>query len=67
MMEVMNRGSANRSVAATRMNATSSRSHSIFLVTVSQKNTKTDAQKVGKLFCCDLAGSEKVEKTEAAG
>jgi kinesin family protein 5 len=35
MMEVMNAGSANRSVASTRMNATSSRSHSIFLVTVS--------------------------------
>lgn len=34
MMQVMNAGSANRSVAATRMNATSSRSHSIFLVMV---------------------------------
>jgi kinesin family member 5 len=22
---------------------------------------------MGKLYCCDLAGSEKVEKTEAAG
>lgn len=67
MMEVMNRGSLNRSVAATRMNATSSRSHSIFIVAVAQKNTKTDASKLGKLYCCDLAGSEKVEKTEAAG
>jgi kinesin family member 5 len=67
MMEVMNAGSANRSVAATRMNATSSRSHSIFLVHVTQKNTKTDMTKQGKLFCCDLAGSEKVEKTEAKG
>ena len=49
------------------MNATSSRSHSIFLVTVQQKNTKTDATKLGKLFCCDLAGSEKIAKTEAEG
>ena len=49
------------------MNATSSRSHSVFLVHVSQKNTKTDTQKQGKLYCCDLAGSEKVEKTEAKG
>ena len=32
MMDVMNAGSQNRSVAATRMNATSSRSHSIFLI-----------------------------------
>ncbi len=45
MMMVMNKGSSNRSVAATRMNATSSRSHSIFIVTVSQKNSKTDTQK----------------------
>jgi len=49
------------------MNATSSRSHSIFLVHVEQKNTKTDTSKTGKLFCCDLAGSEKTEKTEATG
>lgn len=34
MMKVMEAGSTNRSVAATRMNATSSRSHSIFLVIV---------------------------------
>jgi len=67
MMKVMNAGSQNRSVAATRMNATSSRSHSMFVITVSQKNTKTDTSKIGKLYCCDLAGSEKVEKTEAAG
>jgi len=67
MMGVMTSGSMNRSVAATRMNATSSRSHSIFVVTVHQKNTKTDTTKLGKLYCCDLAGSEKVEKTEAAG
>ena len=67
MMAVMNAGSANRSVAATRMNATSSRSHSIFLVQVLQKNTKNDTQKQGKLYCCDLAGSEKIEKTEAKG
>ena len=67
MMQVMNAGSCNRSVAATRMNAVSSRSHSIFLVTVQQKNTKTDTSKQGKLFCCDLAGSEKTEKTEVTG
>lgn len=67
MQDVMLAGSRNRSVAATRMNATSSRSHSIFLVVVAQKNRKTDAEKQGKLFCCDLAGSEKTEKTEATG
>ena len=49
------------------MNATSSRSHSIFRVTVMQKNTKTDTSKIGKMYCCDLAGSEKIGKTEAQG
>ena len=63
----MNAGGQNRAVASTRMNAVSSRSHSIFLVTVHQKNAKTDATKLGKLFCCDLAGSEKIAKTEAEG
>jgi kinesin family protein 5 len=34
MFEVMRAGSQNRSVAATRMNDKSSRSHSIFILTV---------------------------------
>lgn len=67
MFDVMRAGQVNRSVASTRMNATSSRSHSIFLVTVMQKNTSTDTTKMGKMYCCDLAGSEKIEKTEAKG
>ena len=49
------------------MNAVSSRSHSIFQVVVVQKNTETDKVTMGKLYCCDLAGSEKTEKTEATG
>ena len=67
MYTVMRSGQQNRSVAATRMNAVSSRSHSIFQVTVLQKNTEIDTSKMGKLYCCDLAGSEKTEKTEATG
>lgn len=63
MFEVMRAGSKNRSIAATRMNERSSRSHSIFITTIYQKNTKTDAAKIGKLYLCDLAGSEKVGKT----
>ena len=67
MRGVMEAGSKNRSVAATRMNAKSSRSHSLFIITIFQKNTETDSSKMGKLFFCDLAGSEKVGKTEASG
>ena len=65
MMEVMNQGSQNRSVAATRMNDRSSRSHSLFLLKVFQNNSTTDESKSGKLFFVDLAGSEKISKTNA--
>ena len=49
------------------MNAESSRSHSIFLITINQKNTETVTQKTGNLYLVDLAGSEKVGKTGASG
>lgn len=49
------------------MNAESSRSHSIFVVTVTQKNIETGSAKSGQLFLVDLAGSEKVGKTGASG
>eukprot|EP00918_Siedleckia_nematoides_P037743 GHVU01081842.1.p1 GENE.GHVU01081842.1~~GHVU01081842.1.p1 ORF type:complete len:625 (+),score=148.66 GHVU01081842.1:1602-3476(+) len=60
-------GHANRSVAATQMNATSSRSHLLFQVVITQRNTFDLSQKVGKLYLVDLAGSEKLSKTGASG
>lgn len=51
----------------TDMNAESSRSHSIFVVTISQRNTETGTLKTGNLYLVDLAGSEKVGKTGASG
>jgi kinesin family protein 5 len=65
--EVLRRGGSARAVAATNMNAESSRSHSIFVVTISQKNVETGSQKSGQLFLVDLAGSEKIGKTGASG
>ena len=49
------------------MNAESSRSHSIFILTVTMNNTADMSCKVGKLFLVDLAGSEKISKTGAEG
>lgn len=49
------------------MNAESSRSHSIVVITITQKNEDTGATKSGKLYLVDLAGSEKVGKTGASG
>lgn len=65
--EVMRRGGAARATAATNMNQESSRSHSIFVVTITQKNVETGSAKSGQLFLVDLAGSEKVGKTGATG
>ncbi|EIN07543.1 kinesin [Punctularia strigosozonata HHB-11173 SS5] len=65
--EIMRQGGQARIVSATNMNAESSRSHSIFLITIIQRNTETGAQKTGNLYLVDLAGSEKVGKTGASG
>lgn len=65
--EVMRRGDMARATAATNMNQESSRSHSIFVITVAQKNVETGSAKSGQLFLVDLAGSEKVGKTGASG
>jgi len=46
--------------ASTNMNLESSRSHSIFVVTINQKDINTGSQKSGMLYLVDLAGSEKV-------
>ena len=67
LLEVMERGSKNRAVSATNMNAGSSRSHSVFTVTVSQKHLETGSAKQSKMVLVDLAGSEKVGKTGATG
>ena len=65
--EVMRRGGSSRATAATNMNQESSRSHSIFVITITQKNVETGSAKSGQLFLVDLAGSEKVGKTGASG
>ncbi|OTB16010.1 hypothetical protein K445DRAFT_300801 [Daldinia sp. EC12] len=67
VFEVMKRGGNARAVSATNMNQESSRSHSIFVITISQKNLETGSMKSGQLFLVDLAGSEKVGKTGASG
>ncbi|KAK9760112.1 hypothetical protein K7432_016191, partial [Basidiobolus ranarum] len=65
--EVMNRGGSSRMVSSTSMNAESSRSHSIFIIVINQKNLLDGSLKSGKLYLVDLAGSEKVGKTGASG
>lgn len=54
-------GKGNRATGETNMNRDSSRSHSLFMITVESCETSSDAQhiKVGKLNLVDLAGSER--------
>lgn len=67
VFELMKIGSANRAISATNMNEGSSRSHSIFILTIHQNNLHDLSAKTGKLYLVDLAGSEKISKTGAAG
>ena len=67
LMEV---GNKNRSVGETLMNATSSRSHSIFSITIESSEVGPDGEEhyvSGKLNLVDLAGSERQSKTGATG
>merc|ERR1712137_1065258 len=65
--DLIRQGETSRSVASTKMNARSSRSHSLFIITVEQKNLADGSTKEGRLNLADLAGSEKVGKTGATG
>ena len=65
--DVLKKGQETRAVASTLMNETSSRSHTIFIMNINQKNLETGVVKTGKLYLVDLAGSEKVAKTGATG
>ncbi|XP_052780673.1 uncharacterized protein LOC128217530 isoform X3 [Mya arenaria] len=64
---VMGLGDKNRSVASTKMNSTSSRSHLVLMLAVEGKDKVTGAITRGTLVLCDLAGSERISKTEAEG
>ena len=68
---LMNEGNQSRTVAATRMNETSSRSHAVFTLILTQKRhdeeTSMDAGKVSRISLVDLAGSERAASTGATG
>ena len=69
---LLHRGHTNRSVAETKMNSKSSRSHAVFIIEIKKQETNPDhihygIDKISKLLMVDLAGSEKVKKTEAKG
>ncbi|VEN53899.1 unnamed protein product [Callosobruchus maculatus] len=66
---LLNLGSKNRMIGATLMNQNSSRSHSIFTISIEQisKVNNNECIMKGKLNLVDLAGSERQTKTGATG
>ncbi|XP_074839096.1 kinesin-like protein KIF1C [Carettochelys insculpta] len=69
--DLMDCGNKARTVAATNMNETSSRSHAVFTIVFSQRRhdelTDLDTEKVSKISLVDLAGSERADSSGAKG
>ncbi|XP_067220112.1 kinesin-like protein KIF1A isoform X1 [Chanodichthys erythropterus] len=71
IQDLMDSGNKARTVAATNMNETSSRSHAVFNIIFTQKRhdgeTENTSEKVSKISLVDLAGSERADSTGAKG
>ena len=62
------RGEMNRATESTKMNDVSSRSHLILSLTVQSRHKHLkQLSSVGKLYLIDLAGSERLSRTQATG
>ncbi|CRG83416.1 Kinesin-like protein klpA [Talaromyces islandicus] len=64
---ILKRAAANRSVAATKANERSSRSHSVFILRLIGQNSVTGERSEGTLNLVDLAGSERLSHSGATG
>lgn len=64
---LLDRGSSQRKTAETLLNKQSSRSHSVFIITVHMRelNDGEEVIKTGKLYLVDLAGSENISRSGA--
>ncbi len=64
---ILQRASNNRSVASTKANERSSRSHSVFILKLLGENSITGEKSEGTLNLVDLAGSERLNHSGAVG
>ncbi|XP_040895119.1 kinesin-like protein KIN-14S [Toxotes jaculatrix] len=67
ILNVMETGEKNRKIASTKMNIQSSRSHLVVALEVEGSDEVSGLTSRGTLTLCDLAGSERISKTEAEG
>ena len=65
--DILKRAASNRSVAATKANERSSRSHSVFILKLIGENSITGEKSEGTLNLVDLAGSERLSHSGATG
>ena len=74
-LALLQQGDRNRTTAFTALNASSSRSHAVLMLTVVKRKLVAGTAgvaeiarvKVGKLFMVDLAGSERLKKSKSTG
>ncbi|KAJ4167781.1 hypothetical protein NW754_011598 [Fusarium falciforme] len=71
ILRYMKMGDASRTVASTKMNDTSSRSHAVFTIMLKQihhdMETDETTERSSRIRLVDLAGSERAKATEATG
>jgi centromeric protein E len=74
VMNYMQQGDEFRNIAATKLNELSSRSHTVFRISISSQENVSDSSgisrgkmKISQLNLVDLAGSEGASKTQAEG
>ncbi|RPB22291.1 kinesin-domain-containing protein [Terfezia boudieri ATCC MYA-4762] len=65
--ELLRTADGNRSVAATKANERSSRSHSVFMLKLTGVNSVTGERSEGTLNLVDLAGSERISQSQVSG
>ncbi|KAL2268502.1 hypothetical protein VTJ83DRAFT_3348 [Remersonia thermophila] len=65
--QMLRQAQNNRSVAATKANERSSRSHSVFMLRITGENSATHERCEGTLNLVDLAGSERLKHSQAEG
>ncbi|KAI0145220.1 kinesin-domain-containing protein [Xylariaceae sp. FL1272] len=71
ILRYMKAGDSSRTVASTKMNDTSSRSHAVFTIMLKQihhdMETDETTERSSRIRLVDLAGSERAKSTEATG
>jgi len=71
IIRLMKQGDDSRTVASTKMNDTSSRSHAVFTIMLKQIHAETTSdettERTARIRLVDLAGSERAKATEATG